>query len=159
MSQPAREHLRAHAARRPGATHAHPVNVVHHDEATFGERVADRMAAGIGSWWFLIIQSALIVIWVLLNVLVLTRKPFDPYPFFLLNFGFTLQAAFTGPVLLLAGKRQAEKDRLMLEHAAAEAEASERQTLTILDEIEGNTETTIRILERVKARRESTRVN
>ena len=159
MSRPAMEHLRTHAARRRGASHAHPVNVVHHDEATFGERVADRMAAGIGSWWFLIIQSALIAIWVTLNVLVLTRKPFDPYPFFLLNFGFTLQAAFTGPVLLLAGKRQAEKDRLMLEHAAAEAESSERQTLTILDEIEGNTETTIRILERVKARRESTRVN
>lgn len=151
MSSSAAQQLRAKSRAKVG--HAHPVNVVHHDEATLGERIADRMSAGIGSWWFLGIQSVFIVAWVTLNVLILTRKPFDPYPFFLLNFGFTLQAAYTGPVLLLAGKRQSEKDRLMLEHAAAEAEASERQTLQILDEIAENTATTIKILERVQARR------
>lgn len=158
MSEKAKEHLKGHVKRRTAA-HLHPVNVVHHDEASLGERVADRMAAGIGSWWFLIIQSFVIFAWVVLNVIILTHKPFDPYPFFLLNFSFSMQAAFTGPVLLLAGKRQAEKDRLMLEHAAAEAEASERQTLDILDEIEGNTETTIRILERVRARREGSAIS
>lgn len=140
--------------------HGHPVNIVHHDEATFGERVADKMAAGIGSWTFLIAQSVLIVIWVALNgflILRLRLNPnlqWDPFPFFLLNFGFTLQAAFTGPVLLLAGKRQGEKDRLMLEHAAAEAEAGEHKTIQIAEEIERNTAATLKILEHVKKRRE-----
>jgi uncharacterized membrane protein len=133
--------------------HEHPVNVVHHDEARFGERVADRMAAGIGSWTFLIAQSVLIVFWIALNVFALVRH-WDPYPFFLLNFGFTLQAAFTGPVLLLAGKRQGEKDRLMLEHAAAEAEAEEHRAIQIAEEIERNTASTLKILEHIQKRRD-----
>jgi uncharacterized membrane protein len=128
---------------------SHPVNIVHHEETTLGERVADRMSAGIGSWWFLIVQSGVIVIWITFNVIGLIQH-WDPYPFFLLNFGFTLQAAFTGPVLLLAGKRQNEKDRLMLEHAAAESESSEHQTLDLSKEIEQNTETTLKILEHIR---------
>jgi uncharacterized membrane protein len=143
---------RLRAAARGTAPHAHPVNIVHHDEATFGERVADRMSAGIGSWNFLIAQSVIIAFWIVLNFIGLIRH-WDPYPFFLLNFGFSMQAAFTGPVLLLAGKRQSEKDRLMLEHAAAESEASERQTIDILEEIERNTACTLSILERVRDRR------
>jgi uncharacterized membrane protein len=134
--------------------HGHPVNIVHHDEATFGERVADKMAAGIGSWTFLIAQSVLIVIWITLNVVALIGH-WDPFPFFLLNFGFTLQAAFTGPVLLLAGKRQGEKDRLMLEHSAAEAEAGEHKTIQIAEEIERNTVSTLKILEHIERRREN----
>jgi len=133
--------------------HGHPVNVVHHDEATFGERVADRMASGIGSWTFLIAQSVLIVFWISLNIVAFVSH-WDPYPFFLLNFAFTLQAAFTGPVLLLAGKRQAEKDRLMLEHAAAEGDANERRAIAIAKEIERNTASTLKILEHVKKRRD-----
>jgi uncharacterized membrane protein len=132
--------------------HEHPVNVVLHDEATFGERVADKMSAGIGSWAFLIAQSVLIAIWITLNIIGLVQH-WDPYPFFLLNFGFTLQAAFTGPVLLLAGKRQSEKDRLLLEHAAAEAESSEHRTIEILKETEQNTEVTLQILESVRKER------
>jgi len=135
--------------KRAAIGHTHPVNVVHHEETTLGERVADKMSAGIGSWTFLIAQSVLIAIWITLNIIGLI-KHWDPYPFFLLNFAFTLQAAFTGPVLLLAGKRQAEKDRLMLEHAAAEAEESEHRTLDILQETEQNTEITLRILERLR---------
>jgi uncharacterized membrane protein len=144
------EHLRHKKTASIG--HAHPVNVIQHDEATVGERVADKMSAGIGSWTFLIAQSVLIVIWITLNVIGLIQH-WDPYPFFLLNFGFTLQAAFTGPVLLLAGKRQSEKDRLMLEHAAAEAEESEHRTIDILRETEQNTEITLRILESVRKER------
>ncbi len=143
-------HLRE--KKKASTGHGHPVNIVHHDEATFGERVADKMAAGIGSWTFLIAQSVVIVFWITLNAVALIRH-WDPFPFFLLNFGFTLQAAFTGPVLLLAGKRQGEKDRLMLEHAASESDVSERRTIAIAQEIERNTESTLKILEHVRARR------
>src|SRR5262245_50301809 len=91
-----------------GEPHLHPVNVVHHDQATFGERLADNIASGIGSWRFLIIQTIAVICWVAFNVLGLIRH-WDPFPFILLNLLFSVQAAYTGPVLLLAGNRQAQK--------------------------------------------------
>ncbi len=142
------------ARERVAAKHRHPVNQLFHDEATLGERVADRAASGIGSWWFLGIQSVLIVVWVTLNILMVINH-WDPYPFILLNLMFTIQAAYTGPVLLLSGNRQAQKDRLRLEHTAEVAEAAERATLEILTEIARNTEATLKVLEHLKRRRDA----
>jgi uncharacterized membrane protein len=136
------------------AQHKHPVNVLFHDEATTGERVADKVATSIGSWWFLGIQSVFIVIWISLNVLMVIYH-WDPYPFILLNLAFTIQAAYTGPVLLLSGNRQAQKDRLRLEHTAEVAETSERATIDILQEIERNTEATLKVLQHLKERRDA----
>jgi uncharacterized membrane protein len=131
--------------------HSHPVNVVHHDEATVGERLADGIASFIGSWRFLIIQTFLVVAWVTMNSLVITGKiHIDPYPFILLNLAFSTQAAYTGPVLLLAGNRQAQKDRLTLEHAAAEADKADQQNVEILTAIEKNTEVAVQILRHVE---------
>ena len=78
----------------------------------------------------------------------------DPYPFILLNLCFTIQAAYTGPILLLAGNRQAQKDRLRLEHTAEVAETAEKAELDILDEIERNTEATLKVLEHLQKRRQ-----
>jgi len=122
------------------------INKAHYDQATFGERLADRIAAGIGSWRFLIVQSILVSAWVIANIWLL-RRPFDPYPLILLNLLFSVQAAYTGPVLLLAGNRQSQKDRLTLEHAAAEAERADKQDQQIMTEIMRNTEITVRILQ------------
>jgi len=135
--------------RKLATDHLHPVNQVHIDEATVGERLADRVATVIGSWPFLITQSVLIAIWVALNVVGFVNH-WDPYPFILLNLCFSLQAAYTGPILLVAGNRQSQLDRLRLEHTAAVEEASEKMTLEILKEIETNTEATVRILEHIK---------
>jgi len=131
-----------------GQAHRHAVNRAHFDGATFGERLADRIASGIGSWRFLVIQTFLVAAWVVSNVWLL-RHPFDPYPLILLNLLFSVQAAYTGPVLLLAGNRQSQKDRLTLEHAAMEAERTDEQDRTILAEIKHNTEITVRILARL----------
>ncbi|HUY73480.1 MAG TPA: DUF1003 domain-containing protein, partial [Candidatus Dormibacteraeota bacterium] len=76
--------------------HKHVVNVIHHDEATLGERIADKAAAGIGSWTFLIIQTIAVLCWLSLNVIGLTHH-WDPFPFILLNLLFSVQAAYTGP--------------------------------------------------------------
>ncbi|HET9781168.1 MAG TPA: DUF1003 domain-containing protein [Candidatus Dormibacteraeota bacterium] len=137
--------------------HRHPVNVVHHEEATFGERLADAIAAGIGSWRFLIIQTVAVLCWVTFNVIGLVNH-WDPFPFILLNLLFSVQAAYTGPVLLLAGNRQAQKDRLTLEHAAEEADKADRQNVQILSAIkqiseltEKNTEVTLTILRHVES--------
>ena len=132
--------------RKYGAdNHKHPVNVMHHEQATFGEWLADGIASFIGSWRFLIIQTWLVATWVTINSLQATgRIHIDPYPYILLNLAFSTQAAYTGPVLLLAGNRQSQKDRLTLEHAAQEADKTDRQNVQILKAIERNTDLTER---------------
>ena len=91
-----------------------PSRVEIHERKTLGEAVADRAASGIGSWRFIIIQTVLVAIWVVLNLVGVAFK-WDPYPFILLNLMFSVQAAYTGPILLLASNRQAAKDRAMAE--------------------------------------------
>jgi len=80
------------------------------ENTTFGERVADAAARAIGSWKFIIIQTIFVIFWVILNIVAWTNH-WDPYPFILLNLMFSVQAAYTGPILLLASNRQAAKDR------------------------------------------------
>ena len=87
-----------------------PTRVEVHERRSVGERVADNAAAGIGSWRFIIIQTFLVLVWVALNLSAWELK-WDPYPFILLNLMFSVQAAYTGPILLLAGNRQATRDR------------------------------------------------
>jgi uncharacterized membrane protein len=79
---------------------------------TAGERIADAAAGVVGSWRFIIIQTILVAIWIVLNVIAWDYK-WDVYPFVLLNLMFSVQAAYTGPILLLASNRQASKDRAM----------------------------------------------
>ena len=148
LTRDARTTLLLKKQRSNSAPHQHAVNIVHHDEATYGERLADKIAAGIGSWPFLIVQTAAVAIWIAGNVFLIFH--FDPMPFVLLNLMFSIQAAYTGTVLLLAGNRQAQKDRLTLEHAAEESEEAERRTLTILAEIQNNTELTLKILKHLE---------
>jgi uncharacterized membrane protein len=126
----------------PRGRHKHPVNVIMHDQASAGERIADRVTSFMGSWNFIIIQTILVFLWVGGNIILLTR-PFDPYPFILLNLAFSTQAAYAAPLILLASNRQALRDRLTLEHAASEADIEEEQNERLLT---GNTE----LLQRVE---------
>jgi uncharacterized membrane protein len=82
------------------------------EPVTASERVADSAASIIGSWRFIIIQTILVILWVVLNVIAWESR-WDPYPFILLNLMFSVQAAYTGPILLLASNRQAAKDRAL----------------------------------------------
>lgn len=75
---------------------------------SFGDRVANMVANGMGSWRFIIVQTIVIAIWIFLNVLTLRgfRTPqWDPYPFILLNLAFSFQAAYTGPILQMTGNQ------------------------------------------------------
>jgi len=76
---------------------------------SYSERLADRLSAIIGSWKFILVQTGILLIWVTVNALGITH--FDEYPFILLNLFLSIQAAFTGPILLLSANRQAEVDR------------------------------------------------
>lgn len=76
---------------------------------TLGQKLADQVSNVVGSWKFIIIQSSFIVFWILLNSFS-PKKP-DPFPFMFLNILLSFQAAYTGPVLLMASNRQSEIDR------------------------------------------------
>jgi uncharacterized membrane protein len=72
---------------------------------TWGERVADFVAAWVGSWPFLIVQSVILVIWMTLNLMA-WRYRWDPYPFILLNLVLSFQAAYATPIILMSQNRQ-----------------------------------------------------
>lgn len=98
----------------------HPVNVRHESQRSAGERLADGVAARVGSWPFIVVQSTLLGLWILANALLIGRwlggKPFDPYPFILLNLVLSFQAAYTGPVVMMSQNRQSARDRDAAEH-------------------------------------------
>ena len=120
----------------PRPPHQHPVNVAFLDQAPIGARIADSVTGFMGSWRFLILQTVLVGLWLAANAYLLT-KPFDAYPFILLNLAFSTQAAYAAPLILLAGNRSAQRDRLTLEHAAEEGDYAEKQNERLLG---GNTE-------------------
>ena len=77
-----------------------------------GERIADAVANLIGSWKFIIAQSVIFVIWVIINTLwLLEAYQFDPYPFILFNLFMSAEAAYASPLILMSQNRQAERDR------------------------------------------------
>lgn len=78
--------------------------------ATVGERLADRVAATVGSWRFIAMQSAMLVVWLGLNVTAFVAH-WDPYPFILLNLVLSFQAAYTAPVIMMSQNRQSDIDR------------------------------------------------
>jgi uncharacterized membrane protein len=77
---------------------------------TRGQRIADQVAATMGSWRFIVIQSALLVIWVTLNITAWVRH-WDPYPFILLNLALSFQAAYAAPFIMMSQNRQQDVDR------------------------------------------------
>jgi uncharacterized membrane protein len=85
-------------------------------EWTLGERLADRVAAFGGSWWFLIIFAVFLCIWITINSLVLLWRPVDPYPFILLNLLLSCLAAIQAPIIMMSQNRQEAKDRLRAQH-------------------------------------------
>lgn len=127
--------------------HDHPPvrNVLseHGQKLTLGQRVADRLAAGVGSWPFILVQCSLLLLWIAANiylaVLVKTHAgspgSFDPYPFILLNLVLSFQAAFTGPVVMMSQNRASERDRLMAQHDYEINCTSERELQVVMDHL------------------------
>lgn len=87
------------------------VNDILAGQMTMGQRAADRVAALVGSWRFILVQSCLLILWVILNVTAWWQH-WDPFPFILMNLLLSLQAAYTAPVIMMSQNRLAERDRL-----------------------------------------------
>jgi uncharacterized membrane protein len=94
-----RERLETEAAREP---------------LTVGQRVADGVAATMGSWRFIIIQSIVLAVWIVLNVAGFIYQ-WDPYPFILLNLALSFQAAYAAPIIMMSQNRQEARDRMRAE--------------------------------------------
>ncbi len=88
-----------HAATDPAAT-----------QLTAGQRIADAVAATMGSWRFIIIQSTILLVWIVLNITAWINH-WDPYPFILLNLALSFQAAYAAPFIMMSQNRQADIDR------------------------------------------------
>ena len=126
--------VRLRAARNP--------NDVIEQAETFGERVADVVAAFGGSWTFIIIFTVVLVIYTLVNV-ALGHKAWDPYPFILLNLFLSMLAAVQAPIIMMSQNRQDKKDRLRNEldfdvnrHAHSEIQGLARRINLLYEKVD-----------------------
>ena len=83
-------------------------------QLSIGDRVADNVSAGMGSWRFIIIQLVIIMIWIAGNAWLLFH--FDPFPFIFLNLAFSAQASFATPIIMMSQNRAAARDKVQAEH-------------------------------------------
>lgn len=123
--------------------HEHPpvqnVNQIASTRLTRGQKAADRVAATVGSWWFITIQSIILVAWGTLNVTAWVRH-WDPYPFILMNLVLSLQAAYTAPVIMMSQNRQAERDRLEAHNDYQINQKAEEEVRAIINHLEAQNE-------------------
>ena len=82
---------------------------------TAGQRIADTVAATMGSWSFIIVQSTILFVWIVLNVTAYVKQ-WDPYPFILLNLALSFQAAYAAPFIMMSQNRQQDIDRQAAEN-------------------------------------------
>ena len=88
------------------------INTYFDEQLTFGQRMADRVAEFGGSWNFLLCFAAVLFLWIGVNCMAFLWRPFDPYPFILLNLVLSCLAAVQAPIIMMSQNRQEAKDRL-----------------------------------------------
>jgi uncharacterized membrane protein len=109
------------------------------DHPTVGQWLADRVTNRIGSWPFIIVQSIILLIWIVMNTIA-WRQHWDPFPFILLNLVLSFQAAYAAPIIMMSQNRQAAKDREKAEADYAVNARAERDVAAVharLDELAG----------------------
>src|SRR5438132_10380445 len=99
----------------------------------FGQ-VAEGIARFFGTAPYLVGQSVIVLIWIVVNAVAVANADFDPYPFILLNLAFSLQAAYAAPLILLAQTRQAERDKAWSDADARHREELSESSLTLLQQ-------------------------
>ena len=92
------------------------INEEFDQKLTVGERLSDKLSESAGSWKFIIGFAIVLIIWIAINSAILLWKPFDPYPFILLNLVLSCIAAIQAPIILMSQNREGAKDRLRSEH-------------------------------------------
>jgi uncharacterized membrane protein len=121
--------------------HSRNINELHADNLTLGDRIADKLADFAGSWTFIISFLSILFGWLLLNSIQLFFRPFDPFPFILMNLILSCIAALQAPVIMMSQNRQEKKDRLRAEHdyeINLKAEILIEEILKRLEKLENN---------------------
>jgi uncharacterized membrane protein len=126
------------------------VNEILEEELSFGQRAADWTTNIMGSWRFIIVQSLVLIVWVILNVVAWT-KHWDPYPFILMNLVMSLQAAYTAPIIMMSQNRQAMRDRLEAHNDYLVNQKAEEEVRAILDHLAAEDRALARIHELLTA--------
>ncbi len=138
-------------------SHRHPpvrnVNKLDEEVFTRGQRIADTLAAVMGSWAFIIIQSIILAFWIALNVFAYMNH-WDPYPFILLNLALSFQGAYAAPIIMMSQNRQAARDRLMAEQDYIVNIKAEDEVKSIMAHLEQQDEVMIDILRRIETQHE-----
>jgi uncharacterized membrane protein len=129
-----------HVHRHPGVR-----NVNEMGPRTFGQRIADKFANVMGSWTFIIVQTILLALWVLINVFAYYWR-WDPYPFILLNLALSFQAAYAAPIIMMSQNRQAAKDRLAAENDYSINVKAEEEVKAIMHHLEQQDEMMLDLL-------------
>lgn len=141
----------------PTFKHEHPpvidVNEVADEQMTVGQRIADNVAATIGSWRFIIIQSIVLMLWITLNSLAFTFH-WDNYPYVLCNLALSFEAAFSAPFIMMSQNRQAEKDRLMAESDYHCNVKDEEETRNIMEHLDHQDTLILQIVKRLEEQHE-----
>jgi len=128
--------------------HRHPpiknVNEDFEKQLTLGQRASDRVANIVGSWPFIIVQSILLTVWVILNVAAVIRH-WDPYPFILMNLVLSMQAAYTAPIIMMSQNRQAARDRLEAHNDYIINKKAEEEIRAVMDHLENQAEVLMQV--------------
>jgi uncharacterized membrane protein len=111
------------------------VNEILDEELTAGQQTADLVAKVVGSWRFIIIQSVILLLWAVINI-VGWSKHWDPYPFILMNLFLSLQAAYTAPVIMMSQNRLAAHDRIEAHEDFIINQRAEEEVRVILEHLE-----------------------
>ncbi len=123
------QHLERHPTK-------HPIHPVLRQKLTIGQKAAEVIATFGGSWTFMGIFALVVVVWVMLNAVILVQKPFDPFPFILLNLALSTLAAIQAPIIIMAQNRQTERDRIDAKYDHAVNRKAEREIEVVQRELD-----------------------
>ena len=118
-------------SKKDSSKNHHPTKHKHHpvfrQKLSVGQKAADIIAKFGGSWTFIILFFGLLIVWMGINSWILLNKPFDPYPFILLNLVLSCLAAVQAPIILMTQNRQAERNRIDASYDHAINRKAERE--------------------------------
>jgi len=121
------------AERRPSPLRN--INNMYDEQLSMGQRTADWVANTMGSWRFIIVQTAILTFWIALNVTAYLNH-WDPYPFILMNLILSTQAAYAAPIIMMSQNRQAARDRLEAHNDFLVNQKAEEEVREILAHLE-----------------------
>ncbi len=142
----------------PTFKHEHPpirnVNEIADEKLTLGQKVADVVASGMGSWNFIIIQSIFLLFWIILNSVGWFVWKWDIYPFIAMNLLLSCQAAYASPVIMMSQNRQADKDRLTAQNDYTTDMKGEGEIRYIMEHLDHQDAVTLQIVQHLQAQNE-----